>query len=72
MSDGRLRAWIEPRCGGQPGFVAAFIGVPPDSDTPVPRLPATRRCTSHAEARQWVENEARALGGIEVEWVSAQ
>jgi hypothetical protein len=69
MDDGRLRAWIETR-GGQPGVVAAFIGVPPGSDTPVSRLPATRHCTSQTEAKQWVENEARALGDVEVEWVS--
>jgi hypothetical protein len=69
MSDGRLRAWIETR-GDQPGVVAAFVGVPPDSDSPVRRLPATRHCESHSEARRWVESEARALGDVEVEWVS--
>ncbi len=70
MADGRLRAWIETR-GGEPGVVAAFIGVPPDSDTPVRRPPATRHCASHTEARQWVESEAQALGGVEVEWVNS-
>ena len=69
MSDGRLRAWIETR-GDQQGVLAAFIGVPPDSDTPVRRLPATRHCASHTEAKQWVEDEARALGDIPVEWVA--
>ena len=69
MSDGRLRAWIETR-GDRPGVVAAFVGVPPDSDTPVRRLPATRHCASHSEAKRWVESEALALGDVEVEWVS--
>lgn len=69
MGDGRLRAWIETR-GEQPGVLAAFVGVPPDSDTPVRRLPATRHCASCTEAREWVEGEARALGNVEVEWVS--
>jgi hypothetical protein len=69
MSDGRLRAWIETR-GDRPGVVAAFIGVPPDSDTPVQRLPAARHCASHTEARLWVEDQARALGDVRVEWVN--
>ena len=69
MGDGRLRAWIETE-GGQPGVVAAFIGVPPGSDTPVHRLPATRHCASPTEARQWVESEGQALGGVEIEWLS--
>jgi hypothetical protein len=69
MSEGRLRAWVEMR-EGKPGVLAAFVGVPPGSETPLRRLPATRHCTSHSEARQWVEDEARALGGVAVEWVS--
>ena len=48
----------------------AFLGVPPGSDTPVRRLPATRHCASHSEARQWIEQEAQALGGVPIEWVS--
>jgi len=31
--------------------------------------PATRLCASLDEARQWVESETRALGGVPVEWV---
>jgi hypothetical protein len=68
MSDGKLRAWIEQPEDKQ-GVIAAFVGVPPRSDNPIPRLPATRRCASLTEARQWVEPEAHALGGVQIEWV---
>jgi hypothetical protein len=65
--EGRLRAWIEiPE--GKPGVVAAFVGVPPGSNVPIRRLPATKHCASQAEAKQWVESEAQAIGGVPVEW----
>ena len=67
MITGKIRAWIE-HCTKQ-GVVAAFIGVPGEGDVPLQRLPATRLCTSVAEAKQWVDTEARALG-VPVEWVS--
>ena len=68
MHDGKLRAWIDKPEDKQ-GVVAAFVGVPPGSDDPIRRLPATRRCASLTEARQWVEREAQALGGVQIEWV---
>ena len=68
MHEGKLRAWIDqPQDIG--GVVAAFVGVPPGSNDPISRLPATRRFSSRTEARSWVEREAQALGGIQVEWV---
>ena len=68
MHDGKLRAWIDqPQDKG--GVVAAFVGVPPGSNDPISRLPATRRFSSLTEARSWVEREAQALGGIQIEWV---
>jgi hypothetical protein len=67
--EGRLRAWIEIR-DDRPGVVAAFVGVPPGSNVPIRRLPATKHCASCADAMRWVENEARALGGVRVEWAS--
>ena len=69
MIEGRLRAWIETPAD-KPGVVAAFVGVPPGSNVPIRRLPATKHCDSHAEAQQWVESEAQAIGGVPVEWVS--
>ena len=69
MHDGKLRAWIDQPEHNQ-GVVVAFVGVPPGSDDPIRRLPATRRCSSLTEAQQWVEGQAQALGGVQVEWVS--
>jgi hypothetical protein len=60
-SDNRLIAWIEPGSGQE--FQAAFVSAAMASR----RRPATRRCASPDEARQWVEGEAAALG-IPVEW----
>ena len=68
MMDGRLRAWIETH-KDKPGVVAAFVGVPPGSNISLRRLPATKYCASKAEAKQWVEGEAQAIGGVPVEWV---
>jgi hypothetical protein len=65
--DGRIRAWIEARRGS--GVVAAFVGVPARSEVPLPRAPAMRTFATLAEARRWVACEARALGGVPVEWV---
>lgn len=66
--DGRLRAWLEIGAGRH-GVVAAFVGMPGESDTPLERLPATRLFASPDEARRWVESEARACGEIPIEWV---
>jgi hypothetical protein len=68
MMDGRLRAWIESP-ESEPGRMAAYVGVPPGSNIPLRRLPATGHCASQAEAKQWVEREAHAVlssprGGI--------
>jgi hypothetical protein len=68
MKDGRLRAWIE-KPANRAGVVAAFVGVPPGSDVPLRRLPATKHFVSRDEARQWIEREAQAIGGVPVEWV---
>ncbi len=66
--DGKLRAWIDQPEDKQ-GVVVAFVGVPPGSNDPVRRLPAKRRCSSLTEARRWVEQEAQALGGVQIDWV---
>jgi hypothetical protein len=58
---GKLLAWIAPR--GDDAFLAAF------GAAEVPgRAPATQLCSSPAEARQWIEGEAAALG-LPVAWV---
>ncbi|MGC1410164.1 MAG: hypothetical protein WA864_14635 [Acetobacteraceae bacterium] len=57
----RLLAWIEPGSGQE--FQAAFVS----EAMALRRRPATRRCASPDEARQWVEGEAAALG-VPVEW----
>jgi hypothetical protein len=62
LSD-KLLAWIAPR--SETEFVAAFVGGAAVSG----RAPATRLCPSHSEARQWVEDQAAALG-LPVEWLS--
>ena len=69
MISGKIRAWIKAHEGG-PGVVVAFVGVPDGSDVPLRRSPARRVCPSHEEGKRWVESEARALGGVPVEWVS--
>jgi hypothetical protein len=60
----KLLAWVEPK--DRDGFLAAFVSVP----TATKRRPATQRCASPEEARQWVEREAAALG-LPVSWMSA-
>jgi hypothetical protein len=65
---GKIRAWIEHHCPNR-GVLAAFIGMPGEGDMPLQRLPATRLFASLDEARRWVDDEARALGGVPVEWV---
>ncbi len=67
MTEGKFRAWIETR-RDKPGVVAAFIGMPAGNGVPNRRLPATRLCASRDAARQWVEGEARAIGGVPIEW----
>jgi hypothetical protein len=59
----RLLAWIERRDGDE--VEAAFVA----AATKARRAPATQSCSSVGEARQWVENEAAALGAP-VEWVA--
>ncbi|HXA23920.1 MAG TPA: hypothetical protein VNW90_16655 [Acetobacteraceae bacterium] len=63
--DGRLRAWIEVH---DDGVLAAFVGVPGAANARVGRPPATQLCSSAEDARQWVEEEAKAFG-LPVEWV---
>jgi hypothetical protein len=55
----KLLAWVEPQNGK---VIAAFVAALAS------RPPATRRCASVGEARQWVEREADALGGVPIEW----
>jgi len=62
MPTNRLLAWIEPRIGDS-DYAAAFVSFLTASQ----RSPATRRCASADEARQWVEREA-ATFGVPVEW----
>ena len=62
MPTNKLLAWIEPR-HGDCDYTAAFVSVL----TALRRAPATRRCASTDEARQWVEREAAAFG-VPVEW----
>jgi hypothetical protein len=57
----KLLAWIEPCADDE--FRAAFVA----SAAPE-RAPATRRCGSPDEARQWIADEAAALGAP-VEWI---
>jgi len=63
--DGKLRAWLEVH---DDAVLAAFVGVPGATSVRVTRPPATQLCSSTEDARQWVEDEARAFG-LPVEWV---
>jgi hypothetical protein len=56
-----LRAWISRH---NDRVVAAFVA----RSCIAERAPATRVCRSEAEARRWIEDEARFLGAA-VEWV---
>jgi hypothetical protein len=60
-SDITLLAWIEPNSHAE--FRASFV-----SKAAQRRQPATKRCVSTKDARQWVEDQAAALG-VRVEWV---
>ncbi len=62
MAHDRLIAWIEQQAPSE--FVAAFVA----SAVAAKRKPAVRRCSSHHEARHWVESEAGAFE-VPVEWV---
>jgi hypothetical protein len=59
FSEHRLLACIEP---GEQEFKAAFVSAAASR-----RAPATRRCRSPDEGKQWVEREAEKLG-VPVEW----
>ena len=63
--DGRLRAWLEVQ---DDAVLAAFVGVPGATDARLSRPPAPQLCSSAEDARQWVEDEARAFG-LPVEWL---
>jgi hypothetical protein len=58
----RLLAWLEPREGDE--VEAAFVAAAAKAE----RAPATQSCSSPREAKQWVEDEAAALGAP-VEWL---
>jgi hypothetical protein len=67
--DGNLLAWIEPR--GADEFVAAFVGegAAPGAPThPAGRAPAIQLCSSHEDAREWVEKQAAAFR-LPIRWV---
>lgn len=61
VGSGKLLAWIVPH-GDE--FVAALVG----SAAVRSRAPATQVCPSQLDARQWVEEEAAAVG-LPVEWI---
>jgi hypothetical protein len=50
---GILLAWIEPRGGDR--FLAAFVGAYGPRRVPTTRAPAAQLCSSHADARKWIE-----------------
>jgi hypothetical protein len=58
----KLVAWIEPRPNDE--YLAAFVAEP----LVTKRAPATQLCSSPHDARQWVEEEAAAVG-IPVRWL---
>jgi hypothetical protein len=60
--DCKLLAWIVPT---RDEFLAAIVG----ADAASYRAPATQLCSTHAEARQWVEDEAAAIG-VPIEWLA--
>jgi hypothetical protein len=59
----RFVAWIESQ--DEASCTVAFVAA-----TASRRAPATRKCASLDEARQWVELEAEALGGVSIEWIA--
>ena len=61
-SNERLLAWIEPHGGD---CLVSFVA----ESAAERRAPATRRCASRDEARQWVMQEADAVRAA-VEWVA--
>ena len=64
--NGSLVAWIEP-CGDD-HYIGAFVGDGAHGQ-PGGRAPATQNCSSPAEAREWVEDQASALQ-LPVKWVN--
>jgi hypothetical protein len=68
--NGNLLAWIEP-CGDD-HYIGAFVGegaAPGAYGQSSGRPPATQDCSSPAEAREWVENQASALR-LPIKWIS--
>ncbi len=68
--NGKLLAWIEPHANE--AYVAAFIGegATKDAHRDYPgRQPATQLCSSHHEARQWIEQQAADLD-LPVKWMN--
>ena len=69
-NDGKLLAWIEMR--SDEDFVAAFVGegVAHDLSEDDPgRAPAMQLCSSSEEARQWVHDQADAIG-LPIRWLN--
>jgi hypothetical protein len=67
---GNLLGWIKPLSADE--FVGAFVGegaVPDARRGFLGRAPATQLCSTHDEARQWVEEQAAAFD-LPVKWVS--
>jgi hypothetical protein len=60
---GKLVAWITLR--REEEFLASIVGGGALPD----RAPATQLCSSSDEARQWIEDQAAALG-LPVAWMS--
>ena len=58
----KLLAWIVP---SRDAYLAAVVGAGAVSS----RAPATQLCSSPDEARQWVEEEAAAIGAP-IEWLA--
>ncbi len=63
LLSGKLLAWIEPR--DDEDFLAALVG----EGTADIRAPATQLCSSLSDARQWIEDQAAALG-LPVKWMT--
>jgi hypothetical protein len=71
LPSGKLLAWIETL--GADEFIAAFVG---EGALPAPhydvsgRAPATQLCSSIDDARQWIQDQAKAFN-LPVQWMEA-